>query len=202
MIDKIPQKEDGKYYNVDVKCDNDALGIWNYSKWNVEVSNFKNNTECSVAFTTLNEKDPTLGRGEIYTILTIDYTTIEDIELSTTQKEAEAYIDDNKAIVMTSPQNSGPEVTVWTTNSFDLSDYRYAIILGKLDRKTSYGSNTVGFSTTQSVNFSVSGTNSTPGNFYTLLDISELKGSYYFVATIPKHGYSSTTSIQSILLIK
>ncbi len=48
--DEIPQQEEGIYYNVEVECDNDAVGIWNYNKWNIEVSNFKNGTKCNVSF--------------------------------------------------------------------------------------------------------------------------------------------------------
>ena len=54
----IPQQEDGKYYSVEVTCDNGAEGKWNYSKWNVEVSNFKKGTKCEGAFQTSEEEIP------------------------------------------------------------------------------------------------------------------------------------------------
>ncbi len=54
----IPEKTEDTNYEVTVTCDNGAEGKWNYSKWNVEVNNFKKGTKCDVAFQTSEKEMP------------------------------------------------------------------------------------------------------------------------------------------------
>ncbi len=62
--DTIPEKEDGTNYLVNVTCDT-GTGVWNYSKWQVEVSGFKKGTKCNVAFTKTDEEIPDINNGDI-----------------------------------------------------------------------------------------------------------------------------------------
>ncbi len=72
--DVIPDKGN---YKVEVNCDQDAKGNWNYSKWQVEVSSFRSGTKCDVIFTTTTESIPSIGStGTIYFSQNGDFTEI------------------------------------------------------------------------------------------------------------------------------
>ena len=67
-VEGIPAKETDKNYKVEVQCDKGAKGSWNYSKWQIEVKNFKKGTKCEVSFTTSTggEVPPYHFSGNVY----------------------------------------------------------------------------------------------------------------------------------------
>lgn len=112
----------------------------------------------------------------------------------------------NNIITISSPTNQGAQVIGSTSNSFDLTNYKYAYIVGRQTTSSSYGKINIGFSATKSNNYKVSLSHSNgegntgTHNFGGLLDISSLSGNYYICFDIPKHGYSSSASIYLIIL--
>jgi len=46
----VSQMPEGKDYEIQVVCDNGALGNWNYDSWKVEISSLKTRTKCNLFF--------------------------------------------------------------------------------------------------------------------------------------------------------
>ncbi len=80
--DEIPPKEEGKNYNVKVECDKDATASWNYSKWQVEVKDFKKGTKCNVSFETTSIELPITPDASDFVIVPMeDLGTIKDSQI-------------------------------------------------------------------------------------------------------------------------
>lgn len=55
-IDQVPEKNENQKYEVEVNCNNDAIGSWNYQEWKPEITNFNiTRTKCSINFKENNE---------------------------------------------------------------------------------------------------------------------------------------------------
>ncbi len=51
VIQQVPEKNSEQKYEVEIDCNNDAIGIWNYENWNPEILNFTNTrTKCNINF--------------------------------------------------------------------------------------------------------------------------------------------------------
>ena len=50
-IDQVPEKNENQKYEVEVNCNNDAIGSWDYQEWKPEITNFNSTrTKCSINF--------------------------------------------------------------------------------------------------------------------------------------------------------